>query len=259
MLLFPFRQLVFTTMAICSVVLMPAAQGADFVHVVSTAKSSVVAIAAMDKIRTPPLSFVGTGFAVGDGLTIATNAHVVRALVAAQLDQSMGIAIIKDNATEFRRATVLRIDAEHDLALLRIEGSALPAMALGDAGAVREGQSVAFSGFPLGTLIGLRHVTHRAMVSSITPIVIAAPDANKLDGKTIAQLRKSSFDVFQLDGTAYPGNSGSPVYDVDTGAAVGVINMVYVKGLKENAVTNPSGIAYAIPINFVRDLLARRP
>jgi S1-C subfamily serine protease len=56
----------------------------------------------------------------------------------------------------------------------------------------------------------------------------------------------------------YPGNSGSPVFDVATGQVVAVINMVLVKGSKESALTHPSGISYAIPVRFVIDLLKDR-
>jgi S1-C subfamily serine protease len=63
--------------------------------------------------------------------------------------------------------------------------------------------------------------------------------------------------VFQLDGTAYPGNSGSPLYDGETGAVLGVLNMVLVKATKESALAQPSGIAYAVPAEHLRALLAR--
>ncbi len=63
----------------------------------------------------------------------------------------------------------------------------------------------------------------------------------------IGQLQKPRYAVFQLDGTAYPGSSGSPLYDPETGLVYGVINMVFVKGTKEAALSNPSGITYAIP------------
>jgi serine protease Do len=74
----------------------------------------------------------------------------------------------------------------------------------------------------------------------------------------ITQLQRTPFAIFQLDGTVYPGNSGSPVYDPATGAVLAVINMTFVKGLKESAITHPSGIAYAIPSNYVRDLLQQK-
>jgi S1-C subfamily serine protease len=79
-----------------------------------------------------------------------------------------------------------------------------------------------------------------------------------LDARMIAQLQRTPFSIFQLDGTVYPGNSGSPVYDPASGMVLAVINMTFVKGLKENAITHPSGISYAIPANYVRDLLQRK-
>jgi S1-C subfamily serine protease len=63
--------------------------------------------------------------------------------------------------------------------------------------------------------------------------------------------------VYQLDGTAYPGSSGSPLYDGGTGEVVGVVNMVFVKGLKENALAQPSGISYAIPVRHLRELVTK--
>lgn len=63
------------------------------------------------------------------------------------------------------------------------------------------------------------------------------------------------FEIFQLDATAYPGNSGSPLYEVTGGRVLGVINSVFVQGTKEVALTHPSGITYAIPVDHVRDLL----
>jgi S1-C subfamily serine protease len=73
----------------------------------------------------------------------------------------------------------------------------------------------------------------------------------------VVQLQRSPFSIYQLDGTAYPGNSGSPLYDPETGQVLGVINMVFVKGLKETAITAPSGITYAIPVRHVQELLER--
>ena len=62
------------------------------------------------------------------------------------------------------------------------------------------------------------------------------------------------WDIFQIDATAYPGNSGSPVYRVSTGKVIGVVNKVFVKGKKEHALTAPTGITYAIPADFIKTL-----
>ena len=131
-------------------------------------------------------------------------------------------------------------------------------MELGDASRVREGQALMFTGFPIGMILGFYPVTHKAMVSAITPIILPAHNSRQLNAKMIGQLQKPRYAVFQLDGTAYPGNSGSPLYDPETGLVYGVINMVFVKGAKEAALSNPSGITYAIPGTYIRDLLERR-
>ena len=70
-------------------------------------------------------------------------------------------------------------------------------------------------------------------------------------------LRNGTFEIFQLDATAYPGNSGGPLFDPNTGEVLGVMNMVLIKGTRESALSQPSGIAYAIPARFVRELLER--
>ena len=112
-------------------------------------------------------------------------------------------------------------------------------------------------GFPIGGALGFSAVTHRGMISSITAIALPTANAQQLNARTIASLRSGSFDIFQLDATAYPGNSGGPMFDIETGQVLGVINMVFVKGTKESALTNPSGISYAIPSKFVAQLLER--
>ena len=43
---------------------------------------------------------------------------------------------------------------------------------------------------------------------------------------------------------------------IDSGRVLGVINMVLVKNSKESVLSSPSGISYAIPVRFVRALLA---
>jgi S1-C subfamily serine protease len=153
-----------------------------------------------------------------------------------------------------RRAEQVGMDLVHDLAILKIEGAPLPPLRLGDSSQVREGQSIAFTGFPIGTILGLFPVTHRGIISTITPIALPSQSSRQLSTKLIKRLR-DPFDVFQLDATAYPGNSGSPVYDQKTGKVLGVVNMVFVKETKEAVLEKPSGIAYAIPVEFVKLLM----
>jgi S1-C subfamily serine protease len=106
-------------------------------------------------------------------------------------------------------------------------------------------------------VLGLFPVTHRAMIAAITPIAIPAPRADKLDARVVRQLTSGAYTVFQLDGTAYPGNSGSPVYHPQSGQVVGIVNSVFIKASKESALTQPSGITFAIPAQKLQELLER--
>ena len=79
-----------------------------------------------------------------------------------------------------------------------------------------------------------------------------------MNDAAIRRLREGPFEVFQLDATAYPGNSGGPMFDPETGEVLGVINMVVIKNTKESALTNPSGISFAVPAKFVAQLLQKQ-
>ena len=146
-------------------------------------------------------------------------------------------------------------DKSRDLALLRIEGPPLPAMVLQEGGRVREGQSIAFTGFPIGSVLGLSPVTHRGIISAITPIVLPGATANQLNEKVIKRLRSGTFEIYQLDGTAYPGNSGGPLFEMEKGEVIGIINRTFVKETKESVLTHPSGISYAVPVVYLQELL----
>ncbi|WP_317205151.1 serine protease [Janthinobacterium sp.] len=231
-----------------------AAAADQLARVIEGIKPSIVGIASFQKTRNPALAFIGTGFVVGDGLTVLTAAHVIPKSLDSDNKEVLGILVGHGDAAEFRPGSVSGMDREHDLARLSINGSALPALRLGDSATVQEGQTMAFTGFPLGMVLGLHHVTHRATISAITPLAMPSLNAQRLDARLLGPLQKPMYSIFQLDATAYPGSSGSPLYDPDTGLVYGVINMVYVKGLKESAVSAPSGITYAIPGNFIRQL-----
>jgi S1-C subfamily serine protease len=122
---------------------------------------------------------------------------------------------------------------------------------------VKAGQEVFFTGYPIGAVLGPYPATHRGMISAVTPIAIPQARAADLDANTLRRLASGAFPVFQLDATAYPGNSGSPLYDPDTGEVLGVVNMVFVKGTKESALTQPSGITYAVPSSHLEQLLKK--
>jgi len=223
-------------------------------------KLSIVAIGTFQATRAPQFRFAGTGFVVGDGTMVATNAHVLPAVLEPGADPEVLVAMLPtaDPARpEARRLATLATDAEHDLAVLRMSGSPLPALPLRDSATVAEGDSLLFTGFPIGTVLGLFPATHGALVAAIAPVAIPAATGQQLDAKVLRRLREGTFPVFQLDATAYPGQSGSPLYDGTSGEVVGIINMVLVKSTKESALSRPSGISYAIPSRLLIELLAR--
>jgi len=234
------------------------AVGAELTAVVPTVKRSVVGVGTFERTRSPSTVFFGTGFVVGDGLSVITNAHVVPEKLDETRMEQLGIVTSDGDTVRFRPAQLVARDNEHDLAHLRLSGPPLPALKLGDSDVAAEGQSLAFTGYPLGMVLGLHAATHRATLAAITPVVMPSLSSRKLDVRQLVQLQRTSFDIFQLDGTAYPGNSGSPVYDPGSGEVWGVINAVFVKGLKETAISAPSGITYAIPVKYVKNLMQQK-
>lgn len=218
-------------------------------------KPSVVVVGTFNKLRSPQFVMRGTGFAVRDGSLIVTNAHVISRPERGDTPETL--MVLTRNGSEVRPQEVhlLVSDVEHDLAVLRMAGPPLPALTLRPSESVREGQAVAFTGFPIGGALGFSPVTHRGIISSITPIVLPGGNARELKDKSIRRLRSGAFPIFQLDATAYPGNSGGPLYDAESGEVLGVINMVFVKATKEAILEKPSGISYAIPAGFLLELL----
>jgi len=216
---------------------------------------SVVSVGALTKQGKRSVGqFFGTGFAVVDGLHVVTNYHVIAASQKFKENSQPTVFTGKGNQVSPRRFTVVSEDKVHDLALLKITGPKLPALAMDTTREVRPGQLYAFTGFPIGAVLGQYPATHRGIVASIPPIMTPQANARQL---TPAQIKRSRhpFSVFQLDAIAYPGSSGSPLYDPATGHVVGVINSVFVKKSKEAVLSDPSGITYAIPSRYVVDLL----
>ena len=236
------------------------AQANEVTDTIARVKRAVVAVGTFQRGRAPPFQFRGTGFAVGDGTTVVTNAHVLPEMTDPSQMETLAIltATLAADGTgsgEVREAKQVAVDPGVDLALLKIGGAPLPSLKLRDSDTVREGQEVLMTGYPIGSVLGPFPATHRGMISAITPIAIPQGRAADLNPAAIRRLYSGTFPVFQLDATAYPGNSGSPIYDPATGEVFGIVNMVLVKGSKETALTQPSGITYAVPSRHLETLI----
>jgi len=237
------------------VLVAPAHVQADLTQTIKNIKPSIVGVGTIQPTRAPKSLFMGTGFVVGDGQYVVTNAHVLPEILDYEKNEKLAVFLpATGNQITGLIVKKIAVDKHHDLALLKLTNARLPALELAKDENVLEGKRYAFTGFPVGMIIGLTPVTHEGIVSAITPIVIPAQNSGKLN-PTIIKRQRNPYHVYQLDATAYPGNSGSPLYDIKSGKVVAVINKVFVKESKEAVLKDPSGITYAIPVKYVKALL----
>ncbi len=236
------------------------ASSGPLTDLVVTIKRSVCAVGTFNALDAPRFGFRGTGFAVNDGSLIVTCWHVLPDLSTIDRPGITSLAVqltLGDGSTQVREVDLLQSDRQHDLAVLKLKGPALPALTLAAAGRAREGMEVALVGFPIGGALGFRHVTHRGIVASIVASALPSSNSRQLNEGAASRLRQGSFELLQLDATAYPGNSGGPLVEVETGHVLGVVNMVLIKGNRESALSQPTGITYAVPVRYLAELLSK--
>lgn len=217
---------------------------------------SVVGVGLMTPINARSAQLRGTGFVFGNGQYVATNYHVVSEVLDPTIVQYYAVLSGKGSRPDVLRAEIIATDPVHDIAILQIK-KPLPALSLAGDEYYEPGLDIALTGFPIGAVLGLYPATHAGIIAGITPDSTPARSSDQLTQTIIERLNKA-FLVYQLDATAYPGNSGSPLYLQDSGTVIGIINKVFVKEGKESALTNPSGITYAIPIRHLKRLAEKQ-
>ncbi|WP_457355984.1 S1C family serine protease [Roseateles sp. P5_D6] len=225
-------------------------------ELIARAKRSVVVVGSWGLMDNPRFGFKAAGFVVADGLHVLTNAHVVPTETPDRVDRSIAVKIWTPDAQwVMRSAKLISLDRAHDLALLQMDGPPAPALRLA-AREAPEGTSIALIGFPIGNALGYDvHVTHRGIVSARTAIVPPAAAPSGLTERAVRQLRAGAFEVLQLDVLAFPGNSGGPVLDIETGEVIGVLQGGAIKGTREAALSAPTGISYAVLIRDAAPML----
>ena len=235
----------------------------DLRALVARSKGAVLPVGTYSPTDSPRFGFRGSGFVVAaDGGTasrlLATNFHVLPDGVADSSSIRMAVWVGATESPPWRLARVVATDRFRDLALLEVEGAPLAGLSLAADDNVQEGQAIALMGFPVGSVLGYSVVTHRGIVSSITAAALPAANARQLDPRALSRLRDGNFKLLQLDATAYPGNSGGPVFDVESGLVVGVLSSGLVKAGRESALSSPTGITYAVPVAPLRALVGQR-
>lgn len=238
---------------------LAAAAENDRIGLIARSRGAVFPIGTYSPTDSPRFGFSGTAFAIGDGRLLATNAHV---LPPTLLDGGKRMAIRVERTgggVEYRELELVGQDKSHDLALFRqITPGKLPVtLQLGPEALASEGTDVLLLGYPLAGALGFSLIAHRGMVASVTRMAVQVATARGLNASMIQQLRADPIDILQLDATAYPGNSGGPLLDQQSGQVVGIVNMVFAKAGHESVIGQPTGISYAIPVAALRRLVAR--
>jgi S1-C subfamily serine protease len=175
------------------------------------------AASSRDAAADPPMRARGSGVLIdpGEGI-ILTNAHVIA-----------GADEITVSFADGRELPARRVgsDARTDVAVIRVEAQALPAILIGNSDRLEVGDFVLAIGNPFQ--IG----------QTVSSGIVSALHRNNLG---IEQYE----DFIQTDAAIYPGNSGGALVNL-RGELIG-INTGFL-----GAGTNP-GMGFAIPINLVR-------
>ena len=162
----------------------------------------------------------GSGFILTPDGYIVTNYHVV--------ENAETVKVSLYNGDEYN-ARYVGGDEEYDIAVIKIEGSELPAVTLGDSSALNVGDHVLAIGNPLGELT---FSMSGGMVSSVNRAI-------NVDG--------TPFNMIQTDTSINSGNSGGPLFN-QYGEVVGIVSAKYSSSAGGASV---EGLGFAIPMNDV--------
>jgi len=162
---------------------------------------------------------LGSGFIISADGYILTNAHVV--------DRADKITVRLTDKREFK-AKVIGSDKRTDVALLKIDATGLPKVALGKPDQLKVGEWVLAIGSPFG------------FDSSVTAGIVSAK------GRSLAQ--ENFVPFIQTDVAINPGNSGGPLFNMK-GEVVGINSQIYSRS------GGYMGLSFSIPIDVAMDVV----
>ena len=177
---------------------------------------------------------VGTGFVVRPDGVIVTNCHVV--------EHASKITVFSSDKDPKRYdARVIGGDCLHDLAVLKIDATGLPTVALGDSGSLQLGQQVVALGYALALEGGPTVTT--GIVSSLDRTIQAQdPGCDACTNHV-----RTYGNVVQTDAAINHGNSGGPLVDL-SGRVVGI---------NTAGDETAENIGFAIAIDSVKDAISQ--
>ncbi len=167
-----------------------------------------------------PATGVGSGVIYDPAGWILTNRHVIEGSDTMKVELNDGRSFT---------GSVYGIDTLTDLAIVKIDGTDLPAAALGHSDSLKVGQLVIAIGSPLGTYS-----------NSVTSGIVSAKGRSITtdDGDNLNNL-------IQTDAAINPGNSGGPLLDANAS----------VVGINTAIAADSNGIGFAIPIDIARPIM----
>jgi len=164
---------------------------------------------------------MGSGFIINPNGHIITNNHVVEGATEIMVKLSDGREL---------SAKVIGRDPKTDIALLKVEATGLPTIALGDSTEIKVGEPVMAIGNPFG------------LEQTVTTGIVSAT------GRVIGQ---GPYDDFiQTDASINPGNSGGPLINA-RGQAVGINAAIFSQS------GGSVGIGFAIPSNQAKTVVTQ--
>lgn len=162
----------------------------------------------------------GSGFIVSDDGYILTNYHVVEYAYQGKTT----VDVILHDGTRYD-AAIVGVEADNDVAVLKIEASGLNSAKFGDSDSLKVGDVVYAVGNPLGEL----------------EFSMTTGNVSALDRLISTEANSDAINMFQIDAAVNSGNSGGPVYNAK-GEVVGIVTAKYSD-------TGVEGLGFAIPIN----------
>ena len=163
-----------------------------------------------------PVQGQGSGFIVSAEGIVLTNAHVVA--------DAKEVTVKLTDRREFT-AKVVGLDKATDVAVLRISGSNLPTVKIGDSRKSRVGDWVLAIGAPYG------------LENTVTAGIISA--------KSRALPNEGYVPFIQTDVAINPGNSGGPLFNL-AGEVIGINSQIYTRS------GGYQGLSFAIPIETAK-------
>ncbi|HLX22142.1 MAG TPA: DegQ family serine endoprotease [Usitatibacter sp.] len=161
---------------------------------------------------------LGSGFIVSADGFIVTNAHVV--------ENAEEITVRLNDKREFK-AKVVGSDTRSDVAVLKVDATALPTVKIGDVSKLRVGEWVIAIGSPFN------------FTNSVTAGIVSAKFRDNLSGDP----NLDAVPFIQTDVAVNPGNSGGPLLNM-RGEVVGINSQIFSR------TGSFAGISFAIPIDY---------